>query len=223
MLVERSKGVLADLPEQVTKFHDMELVLSLSLVREHCKIDDVVSVGDSVLALYRQAALETAEKYTGLMLGKSEWITDFIEHPEFSRSHRFKFFEHRTKYPFAHPIGYYYGFHGTATQQIGLRIGTNIARLPIISSDFGIDCCHPCGTGLGQNFLYMAGYSCENDIPAAFKLGALRYIAYCVENAGDGGQQNVYISAKSGAGSGSNPAFSSGALEIWRTIRADAI
>lgn len=225
MLVERKAGVVVPDPLEDDKLHDMELVVPLQLIREHCKLDDVEGVSDAMLKLYRSAAVETAEKYTGLMLHKKCWITELVEHPDFSLS-RQRWFEYSAQYMFANPMGYYYGFTGMAPQQVGLKLGTNKARLPIIANDFGLGCCNPCNTPLQEKFMYMAGYDCEKSFPAAFILGALKYIAHVVENPGDVASASLGTggtTARYDLSSGSNPAVASGAIEIWRTIRSDAI
>ena len=226
MLVEQAAGVVVPDPRESDRFHDMELILPIALIREHCKIDDVATVGNEVLKLYRQAAVETAEAYTGLLIAEKKWVTEMVDHPDFSTNHRALFFEFKAKHMFANPIGYYYGFHGMHPQKVGLKIGHSTARLPIIANDFGLGCCNPGNSKSQENFMYMAGYDCERSIPAAFKLGALKYIAHVVENAGDVVVSTLATGRSTGgldASAGSNPALASGALEIWRTIREDAI
>ena len=42
--------------------------LSIEMVREHTKTDDTPGVSDEMLRLYRQASIEAAEFYTGMLL-----------------------------------------------------------------------------------------------------------------------------------------------------------
>lgn len=199
--------------------HDLEKILPMDLVREHCRLDDTEVLGDNILRLYRDAAVEAAEGYTGLLISEKKWITELVDHPGFDASRREPWFYFTAKYPFAHSIGYYYGVLNGGTNIIPLQIGGTSAKLPITMATVSMNCCRPCKNASSETFMYMAGYDCEAKIPARFALGALKYIAHVVENAGD----KTGILRREVDTWGSNPAQASGAIEIWRTIRQDAI
>lgn len=199
--------------------HDLEKILPLDLVREHCRLDDTEVLGDGILRLYRDAAVEAAEEYTGLLIAEKKWISELVEHPSFDASRREPWFYHTAKHPFAHNIGYYYGVLNGGTNIIPLEIGSTRAKLPITMARLDMNCCRPCKDAPSETFMYMAGYDCEAKVPARFALGALKYIAHVVENAGD----KTGILRRDVDTWGSNPAQASGAIEIWRTIRPDAI
>lgn len=199
--------------------HDMELVLPISMIREHTKTDDVATVSDAQLVLYRKAAVETAEEYTGLLIGSKRPITEPVLQPNVG--YQRQTFVHNTRFSFADPLAYYFGLRNMPTTTLQVPVGAQSVILPIMSSAFGMDCCNPCPTvaTMGQ-LMYMAGYGCEADIPARFVVGALKYIAHLIENPGD----MVRASDRQMTGlAGNNPALASGAIDIWRTIKPDAI
>src|SRR5262245_49243644 len=62
--------------------------LSLDMVRQHTKTDDTPGVTDDMLSLYREAAIEAAELYTGMLLSGKKTVTEAIHVSENSwRSH----------------------------------------------------------------------------------------------------------------------------------------
>jgi hypothetical protein len=205
---------------------DLEALLPLALVREHTKTDDVPAVTDALIALYRLAALEAAEAYTGLMLSGRRVVTEDVRLPQTHVGGMRRHFIHRTKYQIAEPLAWFYGFAGGAPHQILATVEATEVRLPVLISDFGMGCCNPCSGSSGSKLMYSAGFSCADRVPAAFRLGALKYIAHAIENPGDlvatvnesGGTR------QGGAGlTANNPALASGAIDIWRTMKADAV
>ena len=209
-------------PDFRPRAYDYEAILPMELVREHTKTDDVLSVTDAQLSLYRKAALEAAEAYTGLPLVARRVQTEVVSFPRRERDQfymdRPNYIVHRATGVFAEPQVYFYG-KGVATQVFMVTVGTNTVRLPI-PFDFGIGCCNPCGSNSIQAHIqYVSGFSCESDIPAAIRLGALKYIAHTVENLGD------KIEKLGGVLTGreANPALASGAIEIWRSAVPSAI
>lgn len=204
-----------------------EALLPLDLIRQHTKTDDIPAVTDALLSLYRQAALEAAEAYTGLLLSGKKAITEAVRPPLGVLGVQRRYFTHRTSYAFASPLAWYYGFDSAAPVKVDAVVASNEVRLPILALDFGMGCCNPCGgQKAGAKLLYSAGFSCAAAVPAAFRIGALKYIAHLIENPGDN------VIAASGAGGSSdklssqvaaNPAVASGAIEIWRSLKADAI
>jgi hypothetical protein len=200
-----------------------EALLPLAMIREHTKTDDVPSVTDPMLALYRSAALEAAEAYTGMILSGRKAITEVVRIPPMQPGSYRRQFTHRTRYALADGRAWFYGFEGGAVHEVQADPGTNEVRLPMVMTDFGMGCCNPCADG-GSRLMYYAGLSCAERVPGAFKLGALKYIAHVIENPGDlvssygtGGDkvQGGYEAA--------NPALASGAIDIWRTMRPEAI
>lgn len=205
--------------------YDIEMILPLELIREHCKIDDMEGVSDDMLVLYRKVALETAEKYTGLLLTDRRVITEVINRP--SRSYKLNrkpTFKHTAKYNFAEPRVHYYGFINQPAQVIPVNVNQKIVHLPRIEEDFGFGCCNPCRTGGTLQIMYVAGYDCGSSMPSAITLGALKYIAHVVENPGDMVRSYSESGSQSSIdASGSNPAIASGAMEIWRSTNDSAI
>lgn len=207
---------------------DQEAYLSLTLIRDHTKTNDIIAVSDEQLALYRDAALEAAEKYTGLLIRERRVVTESVRIPENrgGRFYRKPWIWHRTKLPFSQPVAYYYGHNNQEPIQIPVVVGENIAKLPWVEDDFGIGCCNPCKQEVQARLMYVAGYDCKESIPAAIKLGALKYIAHVVQNPGDIAYANTPSGSKgdqAAVDKTSNPAYASGAIEIWRSAVDDAI
>jgi hypothetical protein len=202
----------------------LEQILSLEMIRHHTKTEDMLTVLDEQLSLYRRVALEAAEKYTGLLFTGQRVISEPVEQPmSYWSSRRISgTFTHQAKHMFAQPMAYLYGQIGRAPQTIGVRIGTSQVQISYHPEGYGLDCCNPCKQNDQLMLQYTAGYICESDVPAAVAMGALKYIAHLISNPGDNNTGGVY-SAKGSTGQKSNPALASGAIDIWRVIRDDAI
>ncbi len=214
--------------------YDFEKVLPLEAIRQHTKTDDVPSVTDFQLNLYRRAALEAAQAYTGLLLLTRTVVTEDVQTPMFHRSSRRMYteqvphFTHKLKFMAAEGTLYYYGLRNQPPVQVGVIPNTKSVRLPRDHDNFGLNqCCSPCGTEALARVIYVAGFSTEEDIPAAIPLGALKYIAHVIENAGDNPMVNSISGSAQGSGfnmsTANNPAEASGAIEIWRSAVTDAI
>lgn len=216
------------------KLWDLEQLVPINLIREHTKTDDVPSVSDEQLAMYRQAALEAAEQYTGLLLAGSRPITEPIE-CQWSRSALKKMsFKHRTQYPVSDGLVYLYGQGGSRTLQV--RKGSRDVQIPIlmVSPDLSSACCR---TGCnpanefnrGMHILYRAGFDCDaknGGLPAGIILGMLKYIAWNITHPGDElyTARNRISNNQGGLMLGTNNvAWASGALELWRQYDPDAL
>lgn len=235
MVTAHKPPMRATPPPHDLRAGDDEALLPLAVIREHTKTDDVPATTDEMLKVYRRAAIEAAEKYTGLILGGQRQFTEHVDitvqgHMSYLHGgHVFpRYIRHVAKHRFAQPIGYLYGHRSTGVKQVHLEVGSKIARLPFVMTDFGINsCCDPCAAPSGTLlFQYAGGASCAEEVPASFRLGALKYIAHVIENPGD----NVVVSTAAGSASSdarvtaaANPALASGAIEIWRTMLDDAI
>lgn len=208
---------------------DWESILPLELIREHTKTDDVPQVSDTQLRLYRRAALEAAQEYTGLLVTGQKVITEDASPPDFTyrKAYQGAWFNHETSHPFAQNFVWYYGLKSMSPQRVPVEIGATVVRLPRQFDDFGMGCCNPCGSSGLARIQYVSGFSCEEDIPAAISLGALKYVAHVIENPGDLITAMTSSGGKIGTGLGvgepANPAWASGAIDIWRVIKKDAI
>lgn len=199
---------------------DHEKILPMEAIREHCKIDDVPSVSDFQLTLYRKGALEAAEKYTGLMLSGREDVTESVT-PPYGHTPG-KSFVHRTKKPIADDYVWYYGLKHQAPEQVSAEIGARRVVLPRRHDQFGLGCHTDWRDGPATAMIkYSAGFNSESDIPAAILLGSLKMIAHLVENAGDNviaaNQSGGVVSSGLAVDAASNPALASGAIDMWRT------
>lgn len=218
-------------PAQHGGMIDLETVLPLELIREHTKTDDVPSVSDAQLQLYRRAATEAAEQYTGLVLASRKVITEDVELPRIPHTNAWQqyrpqqTFKHYADYPFAENFVWFYGVRNTSAQQVRVQKGATVVDLPTLYYDFGLDCCRE-KKDSAVKIQYVTGADCAREVPANFILGALKYIAHVIENPGDvvvatqqGGGRNTTV----GVDAAANPAWASGAIELWRVIKADAI
>lgn len=219
--------------------YDFEAILPLELVREHTATDDVTSVSDTLLRLYRRSALESAELYTGKLITGRRTITEIVKtpQPQHSRYHRLHgdlrsdprvdsrpMIIHNTQYAFATDHAFYYGTGQRFNERVTVKPGTNRVELQIRFAPFGLNCCDPCGPE-GEaisRLMYVAGYASECDMPSAIQIGALKYIAHLLENSGDITTVTTTAGRASGAapslGAANDPAVASGAVDIWATI-----
>ena len=218
-------------PGNKTTF-DWSARLSLDTIRSHTKTDDIPGVTDEQLQLYRDSAIEAAERYTGLMLSGQKTYTEGVQAPRRPK-HGHMYYQHQLKYPVADGVVYLYGGQNPAdSRTIAVAPGSRTIRVPILWGYFDIfNCCDPCAKERYANHdmlaAYKAGYKCIDDVPTGVVLGCLQFIAWAVEHPGDElvTQRNRKDnSTKVGGVSGSNNiAMVSGALETWRLYDDSAI
>jgi len=210
---------------------DWEARLGIEFIRSHAKIDDVPSVLDDQLRLYRSAAMESAEQYTGLLLHGQRVVSEAIEGPTRIRPNA-STYTHRLQYPVAD--GYVYLYGGThVADNMTFRVppGTRKIKVPIRKDFIDLsNCCDPCSKGWALNggmlASYRAGYKSAEDVPVTVILGMLQFITWCVEHPGDEllTQRNRVETRAGLAGlqGSNNIAMISGALETWRVIDPEA-
>lgn len=210
---------------------DLEAILPRDLIRQHCKIDDVIRVPNALLDVYRNAAFEAAENYTGLLFREIRVIQQSAANArDLTAGHKWKdSFKLRLDYPTADGLLYLYGGKHTL-EVITIRVtpGDTEVRIPI--NHYALDmtpCCgDPCGkqpANFDRMVMYKAGYSCEQDVPACIVMGVLKYIAFVVENPGGDSLTNPNMSSVNPQTSRNNAAWMSGAIEEWRVCMKDAI
>jgi|SRR6187402_389334 len=218
-------------PDQRLEKFDWSERLSIDVIRSHTKTDDIPAVTDAQLELYRAAALESAEMYTGQLLACQRTVTEPIEGPAHPRPGRVTY-RHELKYPVADGYVYLYGgSHPSDNRTFHVPIGTRVIQVPIVKDFIDLsNCCDPCASwhlNGGMMVAYKAGYKDPNSVPAGIVLGCLQYLAWVVEHPGDEllTQRNRKDnSTKIGGVSGSNNiAMVSGALETWRLYDDSAI
>lgn len=205
--------------------------LGIEFIRHHCKIDDVPAVLDDQLRLYRAAALEAAEHYTGLLLSRQQNVEEVAEGSARSRPSS-AFYTHRLQYPTSDGYVYLYGgTHIVDNATVRVPPGTRKVKLPI-RKDF-IDtsnCCDPCAKPWAYNggmlLSYRAGYKSVDDVPALVIVGILQFIMWCVEHPGDELlTQRSRIETRAGLAGlqgSNNIAMISGAIESWRIVDNEA-
>lgn len=223
-----TRDTSGDAPLTAVDVFALDSVLSLDDIRTHTKTDDVPAVTDFQLRLYRKAAFEEAEKYTGLLLTGQKIITENVQPPTFTyrNAQLGTKFKYRLQYAAAQDFVWFYGLKQRRPDRVPVLPGSQEILLPRIFDDFGMGCCNPCGGDGYAKLQYVAGFSCVEDLPATLLLGVLKYIAHVVENPGDFVvMQGVGGGRKTGGdiAAAANPAWASGAIEMWRTLRSDAI
>lgn len=203
------------------KEFDLEARLPISLIRTHTKTDDVPHVTDEQLRLYRDAAFEAAELYTGLLFRRQRQITEETSTDYSARTLRRGYYTHRLKYPSADGLVYLYGTRN-GTRSFNVEPGERLVRIPVTHWAIDADpCCAPrCSGALnhGQRLMYRAGYSCTDDIPQGIIVGVLKFIAWLITNPGDEIMtvRNRLAGDSAGIIGTNNGAWASGAIEQWR-------
>jgi hypothetical protein len=205
---------------------DLEAVLPLKTIRQHCKIDDVIRVPDTLLALYRAAAFGAAEVYTGLLFQEIRVITQSAENKrDLTAGHKWKdSFKLRLDYPTADGVLYLYGGkHTLEVNTITVEPGSIEVQIPI--NHYAIDatpcCVDPCGSGpanYGRKLMYKAGLADETAMPPNVILGVLKYIAFVVENNGGDNPKSENQASVNPQTSANNISWKSGAIEEWRLV-----
>jgi hypothetical protein len=204
---------------------NLDSLCPLSLIRTHTKTDDVPNVTDDQLRLYRKAAFEAAEQYTGMLFSATKQITEQAT-TVMGRRYR-STFKHRMRYPTVDGKVYLYGGDQFGTHLILVEPGTQTIRIPVANSNFiGAVGCTPCNqVNLGMKITYRAGFGCSDDVPAGIITGCLKYIAWLVSNPGDeimSVRNKVSVVGETVQGT-NNTAWASGALELWRQYVPGAI
>jgi hypothetical protein len=218
-------------PDNKTAF-DWSARLSLDTIRHHTKTDDVPGVTDEQLTLYRAAAIEAAEMYTGMLLAGQKTIIEPVQGPSRPRPGKYTY-KHELRYPTADGMVYLYGGQTAAdNRKFMVPPGSRVIQVPIVKDYIDLSCpCAPCAQPWALNggmmAAYKAGFKCADDVPAGIVLGCLQFLAWIVEHPGDEllTQRNRKDnSTKIGGVSGSNNiAMVSGALETWRLYDDSAI
>lgn len=208
---------------------DWDNVISLDIVRQHTKTEDVIGVTDEILAIYRAAAIGAAERYTGYLLSGHRTVTEPIDGPRTLRPGK-STYKFRLRYPVADGIVYLYGgIHPNDNRAFHVRPNARTIDIPVRFSMVDVsNCCNPCSQPLlnqGMLASYKAGFACVADIPAGVILGCLQYIAWVVEHPGDEilTVRNRRDARSEGAQGTNNIAIASGALETWRTLDEDIV
>ena len=163
--------------------------LSMETIRQHTKTDDVPSITNEQLELYRSSALEAAELFTGLLLAGQRTVTESIQGPSSVRPGKITY-RHQLKFPSADGFVYLYGgSHPADNRAFQVAPGSRWINVPIRSGMVDLsNCCDPCSShhlNRGMMAAYKAGYKCVEDVPAGIVLGCLQYIAWVVEHPGD--------------------------------------
>lgn len=225
-----SAEVLCNQPDNLFNLEEM---LPLDLIRVHTKTDDVPSATDEQLALYRRAAVESAEQYTSMYFSGLKSIIQPVDKLVGMKDRRRGYFTLELDYPVAGDAVYVYG--RGPTQRIQVAPNSRKVRIQVhaISLDVSSSCCRgPCdggNTGFlanpGMKLTYQTGFKDICEIPAGIKLGMLKFIAWSITHPGDEilAVRNRSITRSSLVDGTNNVAWASGAIELWRQYDPDYI
>jgi hypothetical protein len=215
--------------------------LSIDIIRQHTKTDDIPGVTDEQLSLYRASAVEAAERYTGMLLKGQRNVMEPVQAPHPVKhsdwAHRWlnvhkPTYKHRLRYPSADGYIYLYGgLHPHDNRIFRVPVGTTIVEVPIRYYPLDLsNCCDPCSVrnaSLNADMMvaYRAGYASPMEVPSLVILGCLQYIAWVLEHPGDEilTVRNRRDARSEGAQGTNNIAIASGALESWRVLVEDII
>jgi len=202
--------------------------LSIDLIRQHTKTDDVAGVSDEMLKVYRQAAVEAAEMYTGALLTNQKTVTEAIQGPNRPKPGKLTY-RHKLQYPVADGLVHLYGSQNiNGNHAIRVPPNTRTIQVPIWTGFIDLsNCCDPCATHhLNADMMaaYKAGYRCPDDVPMGVVLGMLQYVAWILEHPGDIllTVRNKEDNSTKGLMGSNNIALASGALETWRQYDPEA-
>jgi hypothetical protein len=215
-----------------TKRLEWDARLSMDAIRVHIKAVDVPGVTDEQLQLYRDASIEAAEHYTGMLLACQRTVTEPIQGPAWVKYGQTTY-RYVLQYPVADGIVYLYGGPSPADNgAFRVKEGTRTIHVPIRTGQIDMsNCCDPCASphhlNGGMLAAYRAGFKSVEVVPAGVVLGMLMYIAWAVEHPGDELlTQRNRVETRSGLAGlqgSNNIAMVSGALELWRTFDNEAI
>jgi hypothetical protein len=228
MGIHRKSSDPHPLPVLSDSTNDQEKMLPLALIRQHAKVDDVMTVSDELLSLYRDASLRAAEKYTGRLFREQRVIhQDVSTKRNLADGDRWKrFYKVTLEEPIADGVLYLYGSkHTPGVKTITVPPGSRTVEIPYehYAIDMSSCCGDPCGNpgNTGRMLMYRAGLTRCEDISPNIVMGCLKYITWIINNPGDkAGQRN--LASNNPETSGNNTAWSSGAIEEWRLVLDDA-
>lgn len=209
---------------------DWSNLISMELIREHTKTDDVPGVTDVQLRLYRAVAIDAAQHYTGFLLTGQRNVTEPVEGPSAAKLYKSSY-KIRLQYPVSDGIVYIYGgLDPAANHPLYIKPNTRTLHVPVRYGMVDLsNCCDPCSRSPAVNggmmACYKAGYKCVEDVPPGVILGCLQFIAWVIEHPGDEvlTVRNRRDARSEGAMGTNNIAIASGALETWRILDEDVV
>lgn len=209
-----------------SKAIDLDSVCSIDRIRIHCKADDIPSVTDDQIVLYRDAAFEAAEQYSGLMLRAQKRLEESIRLPSNYSHDLRKRIKHTLQFATSDSLIYIYG--PGVQHEMNVGVGVKRLILPNIfqSSDWQQCCARGAQQGLSlYKVMYLAGYRDASEIPSGIIVGVLKWIAWSIQNPGDSllTVDDVKRTGTNGMTGTNNVAWGSGALELWRQYNRGAI
>lgn len=197
---------------------DLEKVLPLELIRSHTKTDDKPSVTDELLKLYRSAAFEDMEIYTGLQWSGVSIIRQSVDTDMRPRNGRILI---NLKHPTFDGKVVVYGKDIIMPIHANASPGDTKIRVPAVNTIID-GCCSPCGSNnFGVSVIYRTGWDCSKPLPSGIILGCLKYIAWTIQNSGSTlvTMNNKKENSDSGVAGTNDTIWASGAAEQWNRYK----
>ena len=173
--------------------------------------------------MYRAAALEAAQRYTGLWVVGRRWVKEILKAP--SRRDRFR--PVRSRLPWYPTDGVVY-ISGPNYQNGAMSVdprshGINLQ--PLAHPEGFYNCCDPCSKFLTEPDAasYYTGFKTCSGIPTGIALGAIRYIAYQIANPGDIDNSLDGAGKVSTRMAANNAIVASGAAAEWDLYRSGLV
>ena len=203
-----------------------ESLVPIQVIRAHIRDDDTYRYSDEQLTLYRGAAIEACETYTGVKFGQSTYqVSENV-----TVRQGYGFGARPTMMRLKSPCvdGILSINSGGSLQTLVGAPGAREFNLSIINEtlNFG-NCGGACGGSPTSQITvtYKTGNGFRGDVPRTIILGLLKFIAWSAENPGDDVVTiQGYQIARGQTLQGTNSAvIASGASELWRLSRRSLV
>lgn len=203
---------------------DMDALISIEMIRDHTKSNDIIQVTDSQLLLYREVAMEQAEIYTGRFVHRLVSIAEAVETNTGRHGWRDSY---QVKLSYT-PLGGLVTLRnpgGGPGQRVKVKKDDRVVKIPMFTGEITWnDCCSPCGGPVGNRgyqAIYDSGYRNAQDVPSTILYGCLKFIAWAMSNPGDEllTVRNRLGTTETGLIGTNNGAWASGAIEHWQGYR----
>lgn len=204
---------------------DPDKFVTLDLIRAHTRQDDLAGVQDQLLALYRLTAMEAATDYTGVNWFRLVEITEAIKPRQITSLFGIQR-PRRITVTYKPSEPYFEVRNGIQSVMIDNISLEKSFVLPTMLDCSTMDC--GCGNSSMQSPLsvvYKSGTKTCEKYPPGLVLGAMKMIAWLLENPGD---ELNFVESPAGRSVGvganllkgtNNAAYASGAIEEWRRYR----
>jgi hypothetical protein len=196
---------------------DYESVLSIDTIRQHTKTDDDISVTDDMIRLYRSAAFETSELFTGIPVTPVRSISEPVK---VINARRVPIV--RLSRPVSGGLVSFYGGGMGGTINVRAAPGQNEIPFPGCGPEkvYLIGSCDDCSGPGPLMATYESGARDLKNVSPLIVMGVLKYLAWTIKNPGDEilTSRNRSSSGESGINGTNDAAVISGAIDEWKRL-----